>query len=755
MAGRSANSETASTPDPKRRKVRKGTQSCWECKRRKVRCTFAVPTDSTCDGCRSRRVKCVSQEFCSEQESGSSKTNRLERVEAAVEQLARKVNTGVTNPLPYDEEEVRAKARPNVGSDIPASSTRPLLDSRTTANVGTRNKHKYDELCGALLETWPNRSELDLILSAPVSISVLFHGIVCMPYSSFQSKDMPSPQDILQLPPPGSHPVFIARKLLMLGSFLQGVPRVAAKELERRGVRYREVMFRVVEAASRLVTRDDDLVGSLEGIECIMIESMYQNNAGNLRQAWLTNRRAMAIAQLMGIQGAGSSTPTLLDVKTRQCINPEYMWLRLVSTDRYLSLILGLPHGSQENPFAASESLKECAPMERMERIETMVGGLIIQRNKEDLRNTASTGQIDKLLQDAAAIMPAQWWLVPDAASFTGSDSDAFRETLRITYQFAHWHLLAQLHLPYLLQSSADRKYDCNKITAVNASREIISRFVSFAGSSTVAAYCRGIDFLAFIASTTLCLAHINARSQHGADMNDRSDVLHSLVHQRLGDRGLMERTLRIMENMAQVDNDHIASRIAGILQRLLAFEAAADDGDFLNARFCTETSAQEFRSSNDDSDTLQIDIPHVGIIILGRDGVVRYPEEIQKPSEETIGRCPAPLPLYSSTRLTYESEPASDRASQQPGRGKMSPAYPPAVQVGEQAPSSTLDSIRTAEESRSTAVDQQLFDLNDNPVIVRNPPTPDLAVELDEWALQGVDMALFDNLFVEQGTSM
>ncbi|KAK8041080.1 hypothetical protein PG994_014087 [Apiospora phragmitis] len=50
-------------PQSKRRKIRKGTQSCWECKRRKVRCTFVASADSTCDGCRSRRTNCVSQEF--------------------------------------------------------------------------------------------------------------------------------------------------------------------------------------------------------------------------------------------------------------------------------------------------------------------------------------------------------------------------------------------------------------------------------------------------------------------------------------------------------------------------------------------------------------------------------------------------------------------------------------------------------------------------------------------------------------------
>lgn len=45
----------------KRRKVRKGTHSCWNCRRRKVRCIFALPDDTTCIMCRRRSTTCVSQ----------------------------------------------------------------------------------------------------------------------------------------------------------------------------------------------------------------------------------------------------------------------------------------------------------------------------------------------------------------------------------------------------------------------------------------------------------------------------------------------------------------------------------------------------------------------------------------------------------------------------------------------------------------------------------------------------------------------
>lgn len=77
--------ETANAP--KKRKVRKGTLSCWECKRRKIRCTFAALTDTICDGCRSRQTRCISQEFHDEVALPSKKVDRLSRVESLVEQL--------------------------------------------------------------------------------------------------------------------------------------------------------------------------------------------------------------------------------------------------------------------------------------------------------------------------------------------------------------------------------------------------------------------------------------------------------------------------------------------------------------------------------------------------------------------------------------------------------------------------------------------------------------------------------------------
>ncbi|KAJ9148505.1 Transcription factor [Pleurostoma richardsiae] len=632
-------------PPLKRRKVRKGTQSCWECKRRKIRCTFVKPTESVCDGCKSRRVKCISQEFDEEVTGTSSKMDRLGRMEAVVEELARRTGTNLPNPQPRDRRGVNGK-----GS---------VKDLGTLSNT------------------------------------------------------------------------------------------------------YGKTMSRLVETVSKLVTSDDDLVCSLEGIECIMIEAMYYNNAGNLRRAWITHRRAMVIAQLLGLHRSDFSSVKLLDADSRGRIDPEHMWYRLIISDRYLSLMLGLPQGFLEGAFDSPAALESCAPMERMERMESIAGGLILQRNGADIHNLETTREIDKLLQEAAALMPPQWWLIPDVAAIIGDDKEALRETLRIMNQFTHYHLLAQVHLPYLLQPSDDRKYDYSKITAVIASREILSRFVSFRGSDSITAYCRGIDLLAFIASTIVGLAHIGAgrQQQQQVDTNDCTTGLHLFAHQRLSDRGLLERTLQCVQQMARCDKDVMACKISDILQHLLAIEEAAANGVSYSTGVSAEPGepeAQYNSEATDMGDALRIHIPYFGTITIEHCDAMES-IEVEHSLIQEVAR-PRSVQGESRSDMTASSEhtsPQKSKGNQAMRAPTPSVPHPAGFQIGGepantdwQTVPSHLDSLRTEAESASaTLVDESLFEFDHTGIDTASLLVPGLTADVDDWALQGVDMALFDNL--------
>jgi hypothetical protein len=574
-----------------RRKVRKGTQSCWECKRRKIRCRFAAPQDTACDGCRRRGTPCVSQEFpqCHTEQVG----DRLGRVEALVEELVKSTaitplesltnnnpdhyrgvpTVGITPsdsaiPAPFGEpvpvvsispsnptpllappkhglhQENLARAKPQIQLPSPLTAITPAGSTQLAG--------QNEEICRVLLAAWPSERNLNIILSVPVDITGCLYGLICTSY--FRTHKAPSPREMLQLPATGSDPVLVARKLLLLGSYLQAVPPGSIQSLSDLGVNHREMMSRVVETVHSVVNCNDELVASIEGIECITMESMYYNNAGNLRRAWLTMRRAMLIAQMMGLH-RGTNLSSMKTLECQPGVTPEQIWFRLVQSDRYLSLMLGLPQGAPEvSFFATAKALEDCTPVERLQRIDCVVAGRIIQRNESDINDLASTEEIDRLLYKASMSMAPQWWLIPNLAPSASNSMEVFHETMHLMAQFTHYHLVARLHLPYLLRSLTSGNYEYSKITAVNASREVLARFVAFRSSNPISSYCRGIDFLAFIASTTLCLAHIYAH-HHGLFIASDGDIgffANSLAHQRPGDRGMMERALEMCRAYGQ-----------------------------------------------------------------------------------------------------------------------------------------------------------------------------------------------------------
>ncbi|KAK6512591.1 hypothetical protein TWF481_001475 [Arthrobotrys musiformis] len=719
-----------------RRRIRKGTRSCWECKRKKIRCTFSRLADNICDTCKRRGLPCVGQEFPEGPQSNRRQLgDRLGLVEELVSRLVNDTRS------PDQQENVLIVPAENIqlGTGVeyrqsdsqglvttpecldnvynPSTNSRcswgALISETIDAHRDTRPGagDRYARISQALLEAWPSASDREIILSEGVGSTGFFCGVVCTPYSGLLGFQIPSPEDILKPPSPGVHPVLIARKLIMVGAYLQGFPPKKAQEMTGLSTSHRDIMHKAVETAVRLVTSNEDLVGSVEGIESVLIESMFQNSEGNLRRAYLSMRRALVLAQMIGLDKAKNSNSPLLkfiDPETRVRIDPQQMWFRLLQSDRYLSLMLGLPQGTSENALATPAALEGRTSMERLERIDCSAAGRIIQRNSADIQDLKVTQEIDKLLQDAAALMPPQWWLAPDLSSRAIDDMDAIHDTIRLIDQFTHYHLLERLHLPYLLHSSTDPKYDYSKITAIIASRELLSRFLPFRGSRTVGSFCRGMDFLAFTASTALCLAHINARHQRTTRADGGGALLGFLTHQRPSDRGMLEQVLDNMTDAARTRNDITTTKIASITRHLLCIEAdAASGGDYTTHSDANDDNELEYNGKiSDGGATLRIYIPYLGTIKIERNGISKSDACILAP------HTPAPrFDVSTSVQLLAENEQPSVVTNnlsqgyyqQDPGLGPM-------------------------------ALDAEWF-----------VPGLDLG---NEWDLQGVDLAFFDSVF-------
>ena len=121
----------------RRRKIRKGTRSCWPCKRRKVRCSFPSPQSRVCSNCQRRGSICVGQDvpeelITSEPRQDEAIVDRLGRVEALVSNLAQRVGGG----QPTDEASSTPSRQPGIPTPCLTDATLEVLADSPLALTG-------------------------------------------------------------------------------------------------------------------------------------------------------------------------------------------------------------------------------------------------------------------------------------------------------------------------------------------------------------------------------------------------------------------------------------------------------------------------------------------------------------------------------------------------------------------------------------------------------------------------------------------
>ncbi|KAI0879627.1 hypothetical protein GGS24DRAFT_4555 [Hypoxylon argillaceum] len=675
---------SAAQPAGKRRKLRKGTRSCWECKRRKNRCTWSTD-EGKCDGCYHRGTQCIGQEFSEEpvhherRKVNKPDDSRLERLEALVEQLARKVDSSgvyrdhaqsrpddgrdephassinAPNPnnvvvslassaasdLPDPSSYISSShlsddGRRSTGSILQLSLPRLLLTGSSSGQFGEATDGLVTPLVRALVAAWPSEHHHDAILKD--SDAGWLHPALSTACTSFQTP--PSLQVLLKLPPPGTTPVAIARKLLTLGAYIQVISSRSGQGNTGPSPQYHAIASRVLETVSKLITHNDNLPGSIEIIECLLLESHYHDYLGNIRRAWIVLRRAMAMAQILGLDRQNKTLAQNLTAdEANSASHREGIWFLLVHFDQYFSLMLGISPNPVEHSQRAPEFLDRLTPSERMGRLHSMAVGRILQRNRLNIYDLAETKEIDKMLQKAAACMPAQWWSPPD---WSDSGDEGFPSVIyRLMVHFAHYNILLQTHLPYMLRCLGSQQYYSFTPTAINSSREVLTSFTTFRKRHPDVSYCRGLDVFAFVASIVLCLLHIHTSSgSHIPGSYDGLGISSLLAHQRLANRGLMERALHSIERIAEVESDdNIASGIVPIFRRLLVVEEEAYRGISYNIHLPSSTDQPKSSSQegSNSSDALALNIPFCGTIKIERANVSdTIPTEIWRSGETT-----------------------------------------------------------------------------------------------------------------------
>ncbi|KAL4905784.1 hypothetical protein BDW74DRAFT_177482 [Aspergillus multicolor] len=550
-------------------------------------------------------MPCFGQEFVDvpldDLEGEKTIVERLKRAEILLDSVSRDISSDRGSSSRQSSEEEVQNEDPKLGATTDNNGGNPDI----VLDISLRQQTKQDafgshlphsEISKTLHGHLPSQKDASLIISTGMAI-VFVQGI-CNHYG-----ESLQPTSVLSaLPPATAHPVLFARKFLQLALCIQRLDPSLTEGVLDLGQRPADAMWTYFNLASNNVTCHEELLDSIEGVECLLYQSVYLINSGNLRRALVSLRRASTLAQLMSLDRARPYELKQYDPTTN--VSCAVICARISHLERYLSHLLGMPSALPRTRGAFNGSDGSIADL--FEKQQTAILELMVERSQDrNYHNLVLTQDIDRSLNKLANDMPAKWWAPLDLSQATDS-KDVLVKIISSQLQIMHYNLLTVLHLPYLHWDATDERFNYSKATCVYASREVLTRWVAFRSIVKVVLCCRPVDFCAFTACLSLLLAYINSHKQGSA----------MLTHQRQGDRALIETALGTLDELNRLNGDGLSWETAELTRKLLALEAECAQGGQ------AYRSSVKYDEDGEDGRAFYLKIPCFGTVKLASDDI-------------------------------------------------------------------------------------------------------------------------------------
>ncbi|KAJ5199152.1 hypothetical protein N7491_000288 [Penicillium cf. griseofulvum] len=711
----------------KRRKVRKGTHSCWECRRRKVKCTFSSPGDAICITCHRRGTKCISQVILDGLEMAESDTGDAQQ-DAVINR--RLVEQGSVLPLPdatvdclsptpfaihtTPASSVHGKQK-SLSSDLLTEKSRsqlaaPQLPPTPLSRHGSISEAStYPSITQALRNSLPPQRDVEILLENLSSMSIFCYQSSFKLCSSWPSEMAKKQMPVANILYSESHPVLLARQMLLFAVGLQHLS--PTKEIPSLTKHHRAIMEQLADSAIKLVNTNDVLLGTLEGLENLILEGFYHIDGGNIRRSWITMRRAVMTAQLLGLHRPGHYRFKIINQQND--LDPAVMWACVVSTEQFLCLLLGLPTSTSGASFTNPRATSACVESGNLPVLIPDVVHKIIERNQMHAPQEALdvTQEIDQELLRVTEQWPPAFWRPLQLAGLEVNSVDAFYETRRAWDHIFYYSLVNQLHLPYMLNPRHTSQRVYSRISCASASREILIRQIAIRTFNPITAGCRMGDFVALIAGMTLMLAHILSHCNKGTE--------NLLVHHRVGDRATVKRALECMESMLELHEDVLTAKCTALLKNLLDIEAGP------TARYSDD-------GQEDNQDVLIVMVPYVGAIRIARDGISITPLDTEQ------------------EQVAHEGVTIGGFGSIHVGTPRGSDRHADVVTSNATISRVTAQAVRPSSARKYGAQDAQAT--SEDAFALPEETFPDSSACMEEWLFQGLDTAFFDVLMSGAG---
>lgn len=426
---------------------------------------------------------------------------------------------------------------------------RPLLYKQDSGH-SSNGDHLHRSLAALL----PSQHDADIIFESSNGWMIL-NGIYRASRDIYVNRDQQSYALNMQAVA-RERPIIVARTLLHLAICVNSLPPEFDASRLSSMWSLDTTMHMYVETVTSLITSSDEQVMTLNGLETLLLLALYHMNNASLRQSWLVVRRGLNLAHLMGFQRI--ITQDALDPPVLAVSDAQVIWRVFVDLDRYLGLHLRLPFGAEEYPLTpnADEHLIHRAKINA------------ISREVADLDRDISPQAyslalaLDERLESSMKEMPQEFWEVPNIPP-TARSPESYATLERLMVQMWHFETKIFIHLPYLLRASQDNRYEFSKVTALQASRNVLMRWFALRNASITQACYRLAEISVFIAAVTLTLdivIELGTKEKNEVKKTKGTDF--AMICRLIGE----------MEKLANASpREKIAARSAVVLKRILS----------------------------------------------------------------------------------------------------------------------------------------------------------------------------------------
>lgn len=544
------------------KRMRLGTKSCAECRRRKVRCTFP-PNSQNCKECLAHNTTCLSQGRAEAEIANQGNLIEMQRRLDGLEDLVRQLSRSIT---PQTKElESRRERIGRIGSPCHqhqiilnqsegenyAYSQRTSQLGRSASNVyaspsGQEMSLEQAPLVGLLKDRlsiqqdvqetgsiWmkensesrvgeeikelkmlvPRLDELIRILELTEKYWHIWPvAFVTRDGSGHQSREdrICLARDLILESLESNNQILIAKTCIWLALCVQQLPLDVTRGRNNFSVSFNALYRSSLSRIQNLLTAGAGLMTSHELAECLLLQAKLHINMGKSGQAWLNVRNALNIALLQGLHRPDRCRKT----------NQNLLWTQIWQLDRNLSLILGVPYAISDSHISVTQNDQNYTEEQRLAYQIAEISGHVIDRNLHGAEtNDPATARISREIQDCRDGASQDWWdekMGPD----TPFETLYSRQTLKMCF----YTLGKMLYIPYMFTSSKSPENIPYRMAAVAASRNLVECYQILRSSSqTAIVMCDLMDFLVFSGALVIVMDLLSRRSSHetGEDIED------------------------------------------------------------------------------------------------------------------------------------------------------------------------------------------------------------------------------------------